>query len=130
MATQTMGENTGIKIRNKGVLLFGILLFVIGLALTLYEKVETYYVPFYGNVSVSRGYPYQGAGLGLIFVGAAFIALGFLYPQKTTPQPQPQQTEKTGLQDQGFLRKCVKCGTPIPLASEECPSCGASQKTE
>lgn len=28
----------------------------------------------------------------------------------------------------GFLKKCVKCGREIPIASEECPYCGATQK--
>jgi predicted nucleic-acid-binding Zn-ribbon protein len=30
--------------------------------------------------------------------------------------------------EQGFLRKCVKCGKQIPIASEECQHCGAEQK--
>jgi DNA-directed RNA polymerase subunit RPC12/RpoP len=27
-----------------------------------------------------------------------------------------------------FWRKCVRCSKPIPVASEECPYCGAKQK--
>jgi predicted nucleic-acid-binding Zn-ribbon protein len=27
-----------------------------------------------------------------------------------------------------FLKKCVKCGKKIPIASEECQYCGAKQK--
>lgn len=27
-----------------------------------------------------------------------------------------------------FLKKCVKCGKQIPVASEECPHCGVKQK--
>jgi hypothetical protein len=27
-----------------------------------------------------------------------------------------------------FLKKCVKCGKDIPIASEQCPHCGAEQK--
>jgi RsiW-degrading membrane proteinase PrsW (M82 family) len=26
-----------------------------------------------------------------------------------------------------FMRKCVECGNEIPIASEECPSCGSKQ---
>jgi DNA-directed RNA polymerase subunit M/transcription elongation factor TFIIS len=37
------------------------------------------------------------------------------------PQP-PSETPKT------FLKKCTRCGKNIPLASEECPYCGAKQK--
>jgi len=29
---------------------------------------------------------------------------------------------------ESFLKKCVKCGKKIPLASEECPKCGTKQK--
>jgi ribosomal protein L40E len=28
------------------------------------------------------------------------------------------------------LKKCVECGLRIPLASEECPHCGAKQQRE
>ena len=31
-------------------------------------------------------------------------------------------------QEHGFLRKCVKCGKQIPIASEECQYCGAEQQ--
>ena len=27
-----------------------------------------------------------------------------------------------------FLKKCVKCGKEIPIASEKCPYCGVNQK--
>jgi len=30
---------------------------------------------------------------------------------------------------EGFLKKCVRCGRKIPVASEECQYCGASQIT-
>ena len=29
--------------------------------------------------------------------------------------------------DNAFLKKCVKCGKEIPIASEECQYCGAKQ---
>ena len=37
--------------------------------------------------------------------------------------------EKTrrSLLGKAFLKKCVKCGKEIPIASEECQYCGASQ---
>ena len=34
------------------------------------------------------------------------------------------------LPHQGFLKKCVKCGKPIPIASEECQYCGSKQKNK
>jgi rRNA maturation endonuclease Nob1 len=35
--------------------------------------------------------------------------------------PEQRETPKA------FLKKCVKCGKEIPIASEECPHCGAKQ---
>lgn len=32
-----------------------------------------------------------------------------------------------GYTPKSFLRKCVKCGEEIPIASERCSSCGAKQ---
>jgi predicted RNA-binding Zn-ribbon protein involved in translation (DUF1610 family) len=32
-----------------------------------------------------------------------------------------------GLTPKAFLKKCVKCGKDIPVASEQCPYCGAEQ---
>ena len=29
-----------------------------------------------------------------------------------------------------FLKKCVKCGEEIPIASEYCPKCGTKQKEQ
>lgn len=31
------------------------------------------------------------------------------------------------LTPKAFLKRCVKCGNEIPIASEECPHCGATQ---
>jgi hypothetical protein len=36
----------------------------------------------------------------------------------------PKPTERTPT---AFMKKCVKCGIEIPIASEECPSCGSKQ---
>jgi drug/metabolite transporter (DMT)-like permease len=64
--------------RNKGLLVFGIVLLAIGLALSLYQ------VRFYENLT----YPYQTIGIVLIIAGILFVALGFLYsPRKTPPPP-------------------------------------------
>jgi ribosomal protein L40E len=39
-------------------------------------------------------------------------------------------TEQTGARflSRKGLKKCIKCGARIPLASEECPHCGAKQQ--
>jgi uncharacterized membrane protein YidH (DUF202 family) len=64
--------------RNKGLLVFGIVLLTIGLALSLYQ-VNRYY---------ELTYPYQTIGMFLVIAGIVFVALGFLYsPRKTPPPP-------------------------------------------
>ena len=86
----------GIEIRNKGFLLFGIILFIIGLAASFYQqtKTELQWNPDtheWTNVSVPIGYPYQGIGAVLVIAGIVFIALGFLYPiRKAPPASQVQ----------------------------------------
>ncbi|MEM3458670.1 MAG: zinc ribbon domain-containing protein [Candidatus Bathyarchaeia archaeon] len=32
--------------------------------------------------------------------------------------------------ENAFLKKCIKCGEKIPIASEECSYCGAKQRKE
>jgi|YelNatPaOPRAMG01_1025707.scaffolds.fasta_scaffold03588_3 hypothetical protein len=40
----------------------------------------------------------------------------------------PSETMPTGMQTpSAFLKKCPNCGKEIPIASEECPECGAKQ---
>jgi len=66
----------GIEIKNKGLVLFGVILLLIGLVASFYP--ETYY----GYV---LRYPYQTVGIILLLAGIVFIALGFFYsPRKTT----------------------------------------------
>jgi len=40
---------------------------------------------------------------------------------------KPSQSKET---PKAFLKQCIKCGKEIPIASEECPYCGAKQKQE
>ncbi len=35
-----------------------------------------------------------------------------------------------GYTPKSFLKKCIKCGGDIPIASEECVYCGAKQPEE
>lgn len=70
---------------NKGLLIFGIILLVIGLAASFY-----YFDP-YGNQS-GRTYPYQGIGIALVVTGVVLSALAFLYsPRKTEIQSPPSK---------------------------------------
>jgi hypothetical protein len=64
----------GIRIKNKGLFLIGVILLVIGVALSLYN----------GDLGTSGGatqaaYPYQIAGIILIVAGVVLMILGFLY---------------------------------------------------
>jgi len=72
-------ETKGIEIKNKGMLSFGIILFLMGLVASLYQE------SIYGTLIVR--YPYQNIGIVLVVAGIIFVALGFLYsPRKTEPK--------------------------------------------
>ena len=60
------------------------------------------------------------ATLMYCFVGGASIAVYYLVARPILAR-HPLNPEKT---PKSFLKKCVKCGREIPLASEECPYCG------
>ena len=75
---------SGIEIKKKGLLIFGVILFVVGLIAYFYYYVEKY--------SVVQKYPYQSLGIVLVLAGLVFMALGFLYPLQRTPPLPPQKT--------------------------------------
>ena len=77
-------EKLGIK--NKGLLLFGIILLVIGLVASFYQ--EQHYVSHVGYQTVT---PYQSVGIMLDLVGIVFIALGFVYPLQRTLSSSQQK---------------------------------------
>jgi drug/metabolite transporter (DMT)-like permease len=78
--------------RNKGLIVFGAILLVIGLIASFYHATwQTDYGP------IDKGYPYQNVGILLDVAGIVFIALGLLYsPRKTLPPsnnpPTPSST--------------------------------------
>jgi len=77
-------ETKGIEIKNKGSMLFGIILLVIGLVASFYEE-WVYYQPYMEEgYYISKGYPYQGIGVVLVLIGVVFIALGFFYSPRTS----------------------------------------------
>jgi hypothetical protein len=111
-----------MEARNIGLILFGMTLLVIGLYASFYEN------KYYSNydqrwISYSPPQlPYQGVGIILIIAGITLSAVGLFYPsRKTLPPPIPSEPPK------GFFKKCIKCGAPMPLASETCSFCGANQ---
>jgi len=82
-------ETLGIKIKNKGLLLFGIILLLIGLIASFYvERTMIQGLPdYWGNpgppIEISRTYPYQGIGIVLVLAGIIFVAIGFFYSPRT-----------------------------------------------
>jgi uncharacterized membrane protein len=69
-------EGKGLEERNKGLIIFGIILFAIGLVLYVYRD------PLYR-------YPYQNGGTVLVVLGIILAVLGLLYPAQKTPPPPP-----------------------------------------
>lgn len=63
-----------IEIKNKGLLLIGIILLVIGVALSLYKED----LGMNGGVT-QTAHPYRIIGITLVVTGIIFMALGFLY---------------------------------------------------
>jgi nitric oxide reductase large subunit len=77
-------ETRGIEIKNKEILILGIILLLIGLIASLYYESKSIF-----GIEYMRTYPYQSIGIVLVLVGAGFIALAFFYsPRKTEPTKQ------------------------------------------
>ena len=74
--------------KNKGLVIFGIILLIIGLVASFY--LEQHYVSHVGYQTVT---PYQSVGIILAVAGIVFIALGFLYPSRKTPPPPPSNPQ-------------------------------------
>jgi hypothetical protein len=68
MATQ------GTRIKNKGLLLIGIILLVTGVVLSLYKENRG----ISGGVTQTK-YPYQTVGIILVAIGIVLGVLGFFY---------------------------------------------------
>ena len=67
--------------KNLGSLIFGIILLLIGLAVSFYNSGAGYYG---GGNYYHSFYPYQTVGIILILVGVVFVGLGLFYsPRKT-----------------------------------------------
>ncbi len=69
------------------------------------------------------------AGLTLMFYGIFHARK--VYAKKTeanlTISPDKSAKPKIPLTPKSFLKKCVKCGKEIPIASEHCPYCMQKQ---
>ena len=77
-------ETKGIEIKNKGILIFGIILFLIGL-------VASFYPEYYSETTIIKGYPYQNIGIVLVLAGIIFVAIGFLYSPRTSETKEKER---------------------------------------
>jgi vacuolar-type H+-ATPase subunit I/STV1 len=80
---------TQIKaIRNPASAIFGTLLFLVGLVLSLYDQGSGYQSGHF----YSHFFPYQTVGIIMILIGIVFVGLGLFYsPRISPPPPEPPQ---------------------------------------
>lgn len=67
-------ETKQFAIGNKGLLIFGIILLLIGLGASFYYESKSIF-----GVEYQRIYPYQSIGMVLVLAGIVFIGIGFFY---------------------------------------------------
>ncbi|MDI6691684.1 MAG: hypothetical protein QME50_07500 [Candidatus Bathyarchaeota archaeon] len=71
--------------------------------------------------------------VGLIFILIGFIIWAFGLRQtwgavRHAPSSNKEALERRAPETpKSFMKKCVKCGREIPIASEQCPFCGQTQ---
>jgi len=90
-----MGKR-GVETKNRDVLLIslGLILFSIGLVLSLYKEELGY-----RSGVMQIAHPYQNVGIILLVAGIVFwiifVALGYLHPSQRTPPPPLEPLQKT-----------------------------------
>jgi len=93
-------------------------------------------IPLYSEVYVDyvRVSSQLQDGIAIFFCGIFAGALCYIPAKSIKPKIAVQFAPIWGRlnryltpETRGFLKKCIKCGREIPLASEECPHCGAKQ---
>jgi hypothetical protein len=70
--------------RHKGLIIFGMILFVIGFVTSFYQKPQ----PIGGHPFAYN--PYLGWGIDLTVMGIIFLSLGFLFPRKNSQRTTSQ----------------------------------------
>jgi Na+/melibiose symporter-like transporter len=88
-----------------------IIIWMIGLVITAY-------LAFSAGIGQKNPWPLLHTLAIVDIIGAIIIIAGIRAAYRSSP------TERTPT---AFMKKCVKCGTEIPIASEECSSCGSKQ---
>jgi uncharacterized membrane protein HdeD (DUF308 family) len=80
-------EGKSMARRNKGLVIFGIILFAVGLFASFYQVTRHVLVGNFvdGTETIT---PLKNVGIVLIVAGIIFLALGFLYRPRKTLLPQ------------------------------------------
>jgi hypothetical protein len=77
---------------------------------------------------LATGREYLLALLGFLACAGLIVLVTYIhgnwYVRKAAKLP-PKPIERT---PNAFMKKCVECGEEIPVASEQCPSCGSKQQ--
>jgi len=129
--TGTPSVFSGIDVKNKGLLLLGIIFLIGGLIASFYHAYETDTImqgtPYATTYTVDKGYPYQGIGAFLVVAGVVFLALAFLYPsqrrhatQEVQSAPQPVHATPVA----PTVSYCPYCGTAREEGRPYCRKCG------
>jgi len=84
-----------MKESNKGLVIFGIILLVVGLFFSLYLVIHRVGKPP-AAVTDQLTAPYQTEGIVLLLAGIIFIALGFLRQRKTVLAQDRNPSAKQG----------------------------------
>jgi len=80
-------------VRNKGLVIFGIILLAIGLFASFYQVTQLVgQPPFLVEYQVVT--PYQSVGIVLDVAGIIFLALGLLYLSRKTLPPPPSNPQQ------------------------------------
>jgi uncharacterized membrane protein YidH (DUF202 family) len=84
-------EGKSMAGRNKGLVIFGIALLLVGLFASFYQVTRHIVIGNFvdGNETIT---PLMNVGIVLIVAGIIFLALGFLYRPRKTPVPQRQKS--------------------------------------
>jgi len=75
------------------------------------------------------GLPWPALGPeGLVFIPIGLLVWAFGIRRAYGPTVRTEVVEaKAQVTPKSFLKRCVKCGEEIPIASEQCPVCGQKQ---
>ena len=98
------------RIKNALLTIFGFFLLCLIFLMLGFEYVEPLQLPLSGTIILS-------------FIVGTFLFLIMELGSKIFGKKEKREERMP----KGFLKKCIKCGREIPIASEECPFCKTIQ---